>query len=105
MEYVAGSRRISGITKMGLKMCFMCGWIEMSHDNSVERPVNTTWTFALFKRQYYYLLAGSQPTSHEGLCFMKLVFSNLFCTVLAEMCNIMNGLTMKPITNKCIILC
>jgi len=70
---------------MGLEMYFMCGWIEMSHDNSVERPVNTTRTFGLFKRQYSYLLAGLQPASHDRLCFMKLVFSNLCCPLLAEM--------------------
>jgi len=70
---------------MGLKMYFVCGWIEMSHDNSVEIPVNTKWTFVLFKRQYSYLLAGSQPASHEGLYFVKLIFSDLCCPLLAEM--------------------
>ena len=75
---------MGGVTKIGLKMYFVCGWIEMSHDSSVEGSVNTKWTSGFFKRQYSYLLAGSQSASHEGLCFMKLVFSNLCCPLSAE---------------------
>jgi hypothetical protein len=47
--------------------------------------VNMKWSFAFFKRQYSYLLAGLQSASHEGLCFMKLVFSNLCCPLYRNM--------------------
>jgi hypothetical protein len=56
----------------------------MSHDISVQGPVNTKWTFDFLRKQYSYLLAGSQPASHEGLYFMKLVFYNFCCPLSAE---------------------
>jgi hypothetical protein len=69
---------------MGLNMYFVCGGIETYHDSSMAGAVNMKWTFGFFKRQYSYLLAGSQSASQEGLCFIKLDSSKLCCPLSAE---------------------
>jgi hypothetical protein len=75
---------VGGVLKMGLKMYFVCGWIKIYHDSSMAGSVNMKWTFGFFKRQYSYLLAGLRSASQEGLCFIKLDFSNLCCPLSAE---------------------